>query len=105
MSPSPRRIHGRRGFTLIELLVVIAIIAVLIALLCRPCSRREAAQRPVHQQPQADRPGRPELSRANSTFPIGCPIQYDPYLRDLLRVAVRVRLDAGQFEQQPLYNA
>ena len=39
--PSPRR---RRGFTLIELLVVIAIIAVLIALLFRPC-RRHARRR------------------------------------------------------------
>ena len=34
----------RRGFTLIELLVVIAIIAVLIALLFRPC-RRHARRR------------------------------------------------------------
>ena len=53
------------GFTLIELLVVIAIIAVLIALLLPAVqAAREAARRcPVRQQPQAARPGRPQLPR------------------------------------------
>ena len=52
-----------RGFTLIELLVVIAIIAVLIALLLPAVqAAREAARRcPVRQQPEADRPGPPQL--------------------------------------------
>ena len=40
-----RRLLKTAGFTLIELLVVISIIAVLIALCCRQCSRREAARR------------------------------------------------------------
>ena len=55
----------RHRFTLIELLVVIAIIAVLIALLLPAVqAAREAARRPpVHQQPQADRPGPAQLPR------------------------------------------
>ena len=61
----------RRGFTLIELLVVIAIIAVLIALLLPAVqAAREAARRiAVHQQPQATRPGDPELPRRQQRDP------------------------------------
>ena len=60
--PRPRRTTWR-GFTLIELLVVIAIIAVLIALLLPAvqAAREAAPPCPVHQQPEADRPGLHEL--------------------------------------------
>ena len=53
----------RSGFTLIELLVVIAIIAVLIALLLAGGAggARGGPPHAVHQQPQADRPGDPQL--------------------------------------------
>ena len=56
--------RSRRAFTLIELLVVIAIIAVLIALLLAGGTGRTRGgpPHPVHQQPQADRPGDPQLS-------------------------------------------
>ena len=59
------RTNQRRGFTLIELLVVIAIIGVLIGLLLPAVqAAREAARRmQVQQQPQAARPGRPQLPR------------------------------------------
>ena len=53
----------KRGFTLIELLVVIAMIAVLMALLLagRAIRPRGGPPGPVHQQPEADRPGGLEL--------------------------------------------
>ena len=65
-TPRPR---PRAGFTLIELLVVIAIIAVLIALLLpgRAGGPRGGPADPVHQQPQAARPGAAQLSLAPTT--------------------------------------
>ena len=56
---------GKAGFTLIELLVVIAIIAVLIALLLarRAGGARSRPPCPVHQQPEADRPGAAQLRK------------------------------------------
>ena len=69
----------RRGFTLIELLVVIAIIAVLIALLAagRAVGPRGGPAGPVHQQPEADRPGDcTTITRPSVRFPMGNAIGY-----------------------------
>ena len=78
----------RRAFTLIELLVVIAIIAVLIALLLPAVqAAREAARRAaVHQQPQAARPGRPQLRLE----------QQQPPRRDVRAVHRRAQSQRGQ---------
>jgi prepilin-type N-terminal cleavage/methylation domain-containing protein/prepilin-type processing-associated H-X9-DG protein len=107
MSPSPRRILGRRGFTLIELLVVIAIIAVLIALLLPAVqAAREAARRAqcTNNLKQLGLGTHNYLS-INSTFPIGCPIQWDPYFGVYFESQSVFVSMLGQLEQQPLYNA
>ena len=73
----------RRGFTLIELLVVIAIIAVLIALLAagRPGRAGGGPPRPVHQQPEADRPGDAQLSPDQQQVPPGPLVSRPPSCR------------------------
>ena len=65
--------RSRRAFTLIELLVVIAIIAVLIALLLPAVqAAREAARRSqCIEQPEADRPGDPQLPPGPQHAPPG----------------------------------
>ena len=94
------RLRNRTGFTLIELLVVIAIIAVLIALLLPAVqAAREAARRiAVRQQPQANRPGHPQLPRRQRGPPADGRGHTD---RDF---GMKLRLLAFM-EQQPLFNA
>ncbi len=107
MSPSPRRNVKRPGFTLIELLVVIAIIAVLIALLLPAVqAAREAARRAqcTNNLKQIALAAHNYLS-ANQTFPIGCPIQWDPYYQVYFESASVFVTMLPQFEQQPLFNA
>ena len=73
MRSQTRSQTDRRAFTLIELLVVIAIIAVLISLLLagRAIGTRGRPPRPVHEQPQADRPGSAQLRELQQLLPAG----------------------------------
>jgi prepilin-type N-terminal cleavage/methylation domain-containing protein/prepilin-type processing-associated H-X9-DG protein len=107
MSPVQRRPGARRGFTLIELLVVISIIAVLIALLLPAVqSAREAARRAhcTNNLKQVALAAHNYLS-SNQTFPIGCPIQWDPFFAVYFESHSVFVAMLGQLEQQALYNA
>jgi prepilin-type N-terminal cleavage/methylation domain-containing protein/prepilin-type processing-associated H-X9-DG protein len=107
MSASPRRPLGHRGFTLIELLVVIAIIAVLIALLLPAVqAAREAARRAqcANNLKQLALAAQNYVS-ANLTFPIGCPIQWDPYYQVYFESHSVLVAMLQYYEQASLYNS
>src|SRR5262249_20266166 len=102
----PLRPLQNRGFTLIELLVVISIIAVLIALLLPAVqAAREAARRAgcTNNLKQLALGAHNYLS-TYGTFPIGCPIQWDPYYEVYFESHSIFVAMLGNLEQQPLYN-
>jgi prepilin-type N-terminal cleavage/methylation domain-containing protein/prepilin-type processing-associated H-X9-DG protein len=108
MSRSPNPVSGRRGFTLIELLVVISIIGVLIALLLPAVqAAREAARRAqcLNNLKQLGI-GAHNYLTANGVFPMGIPMQIDPYFGNYAYESHSVFVAMlGSLEQQNIFNA